>query len=245
MGVEELEVERLERFVVRLAVGAQRRALAVDEVVVEGQPHRLDAVDAQLDREPADEGRLARGGGPGDQHQAHALGAGGDGVGDLRRSSSRGTPRRCGSRRRSRRTGTAGSASRRWRRPAPRSTAGSRGRLANSLGCGCRGCRWAGSPLRGKRSSRPSSYGTSAKPRTRPVEGAIGAVRDVDERPAARRAGTVEERWVASSASLTVLAARAEHRLGLLERHGPAREAGGPRRRSRPSGARARPPSGA
>src|SRR5690606_22459902 len=63
---EERQVQRFEGFEIEGAVGGARGVLPIDVVVVQGELHRVEAVDLELDLEALDERGLARGGGAGD-----------------------------------------------------------------------------------------------------------------------------------------------------------------------------------
>ena len=67
------EIEGADGLVVVLALLVARRRVAVDEVVVEAERHRPDAVGEQLHGQPLREGRLARRARPGDEHDADAF----------------------------------------------------------------------------------------------------------------------------------------------------------------------------
>ena len=81
--LEQLHVQGLHTFVVRLAVGAQRRLFPVHVIVVHGDLHRMHAQSAELDAQPTAGRGLARAGGAGQQHQPHFREIGVDGVGDV------------------------------------------------------------------------------------------------------------------------------------------------------------------
>ena len=83
--VEQVEVDGFERLVVVVSVFVERGLLAVDEVVVQGDHHRVQPQHAQLDAQPFGRGGLAARRGARDQHHPDAPFEVGllDGVGDL------------------------------------------------------------------------------------------------------------------------------------------------------------------
>ncbi len=80
--LEQGDVQRPQRFEVERAAGVARRRLAIDEVIIETDDDRIDALSHHLQRQPLGKRRFAGRRRPRDGHQPHRRLAAGNGPGD-------------------------------------------------------------------------------------------------------------------------------------------------------------------